>query len=74
MLGDAGCFGASSPIENPACDNGIDDDGDGFLDLDDPGCAGRAYETSELPEPGVGISLLSSIAMLLWLQGRRRRP
>ena len=32
-------YGASA---TPACDNGIDDDGDGLVDLADPGCADAA--------------------------------
>lgn len=31
------------PPGNECCDNGIDDDGDGFIDLDDPDCAGASF-------------------------------
>ncbi len=36
--------GATAP---PACANGIDDDGDGLVDLDDPGCFGSPGRASE---------------------------
>ena len=38
----------------PVCANGIDDDADGLLDLDDPGCA-SANATRENPECSDGI-------------------
>src|SRR5215204_6417580 len=28
----------SAPPSAPACENGLDDDGDGLVDLEDPGC------------------------------------
>ncbi len=38
-----------SIVAEPACDNGVDEDGDGLTDLDDPGCDGPddAFETSD---------------------------
>ena len=36
----------------PACSNGLDDDGDGLLDLDDPDCLEDPNGTSEEPAPG----------------------
>jgi hypothetical protein len=45
--GDSGsAYVFSSLAGDPACSNGADDDGDGLVDLDDPGCA-LALETSE---------------------------
>jgi Transglycosylase SLT domain/Peptidase family M23 len=35
----------------PACSNGLDDDGDGLLDLDDPDCGEDPNRTSEEPDP-----------------------
>ncbi len=37
-------------LQSPACANGVDDDGDGLIDLLDPDCASPA-DTSEAPEP-----------------------
>jgi hypothetical protein len=34
----------------PACSDGIDNDGDGRVDLDDPDCAGDPNGTSEAPQ------------------------
>jgi murein DD-endopeptidase MepM/ murein hydrolase activator NlpD len=38
-----------APATAPACANGVDDDGDGLVDLEDPDCA-SASDTSEAPE------------------------
>ncbi len=37
-------------LQSPACANGVDDDGDGLIDLLDPDCTSPA-DTSEAPEP-----------------------
>jgi hypothetical protein len=37
-------------LQTPACANGVDDDGDGLIDLLDPDCTSPA-DTSEAPEP-----------------------
>ncbi len=42
---------APSPAPLPACSNGLDDDGDGLLDLEDPDCLGDPNGTSEEPAP-----------------------
>jgi hypothetical protein len=39
----------------PACSNGIDDDGDGLTDLEDPNCESPT-DTSEAPEPSTGAA------------------
>ena len=36
---------------NPACSNGIDDDGDGDIDLDDAGCADASGPAEYTPQP-----------------------
>jgi len=41
------------PSEKPACSNGVDDDGDGLVDLEDPGCE-SAEDTSEEAEEVAG--------------------
>ena len=42
----------------PACSNGIDDDGDGLTDLEDPDCESPT-DTSEAPEPSTGAATSS---------------
>ena len=39
-----------STVETPACSNGLDDDGDGLVDAEDPDCASPA-DPSEEPAP-----------------------
>src|SRR4051794_14052503 len=36
-----------------ACDDGVDNDGDGRIDLDDPGCHGKRMGTDETDPPPV---------------------
>ncbi len=42
--GDFGFFGWDNPTEADACNNCLDDDGDGWADADDPDCAGGTEE------------------------------
>ena len=44
--------GAAAPATLPVCSNGIDDDGDGLVDLEDPDCLNDPNGTSEAPAPG----------------------
>src|SRR6478609_6809851 len=37
-------------VQAPACSNGVDDDGDGLVDMADPGCTSPS-DTSEATEP-----------------------
>jgi hypothetical protein len=57
---------------DPACSDGIDNDGDGLVDLDDPGCKGSPLRDNERSRCGLGFE----IALLLWplhaLHSRRR--
>src|SRR5689334_695271 len=39
-------------VPPPACCNGVDDDGDGLLDTEDPGCESPADESEEGPASG----------------------
>jgi len=45
----AACFAAAPAAGQgvPACDDGIDNDADGRVDLDDPGCLGSRIDTDE---------------------------
>jgi hypothetical protein len=76
---DPGCKTEASAIENPQCDDELDNDADGKVDWDggaaadppDPQCAGTPWKNKERPPCGVGAEL----ALLLPLLGRiaRRR-
>jgi murein DD-endopeptidase MepM/ murein hydrolase activator NlpD len=45
----------------PACSNGVDDDGDGLVDMEDPGCTSPTDE-SEAPEPPAPGSTVEALA------------
>jgi len=47
--------GAPAPEAVPACENGVDDDGDGLVDEADPDCASPT-DVDEAPEPASGGS------------------
>jgi probable HAF family extracellular repeat protein len=75
-LADPACYDATATPENPACDNGLDDDNDGKIDWDggpggtpDPQCNGKAWLTKEKSGCGLGAEL----ALLLPLLARMRR-
>jgi hypothetical protein len=85
--GDPGCFDLSAAsLENPACQNGGDDDGDGKIDFDggaaanggvplgppDPQCT-IAYRTLERPPTGCGIGIELALALPLLAALRRSR-
>jgi murein DD-endopeptidase MepM/ murein hydrolase activator NlpD len=42
--------------EAPVCSNGVDDDGDGLVDLADPGCSSPTGASEEAPSPGGEVS------------------
>lgn len=52
---DFGCASPTWPLENPACLDGVDNDGDFQQDIDDPGCH-TAQDTSEV-DPSFAFSL-----------------
>jgi murein DD-endopeptidase MepM/ murein hydrolase activator NlpD len=47
----------------PACSNGLDDDGDGLLDVTDPDCLGDPNGASEEPAPGAGPTEIAAPAV-----------
>jgi murein DD-endopeptidase MepM/ murein hydrolase activator NlpD len=54
-VGSAATVPVTPSPQNPACANGVDDDGDGLVDLDDPDCTEAADEDeapSAAPETG----------------------
>lgn len=56
----------------PACDDGLDNDGDGLIDLADPGCAGADDGSEEDPppeEPPVGDPTLMLVTQNDWGSG-----
>lgn len=68
---DPGCASARANVEAPACNNGVDDDGDGLVDLADPLCT-VAWRHSESPPPGCGVGpeLAFLVLLLRRLRGR----
>ena len=85
---DPGCWNTTHWIENPKCQNGIDDDGQNGLDFDggasvnggvpigppDPSCGGLPYVGGEPGGCGLGFELAPLIAGLQLLRRRRRTP
>lgn len=69
---DPGCLDANSPREDPACDDGVDNDGDGGIDWNggstespDPQCT-TAHGPRETPNGcGLGAELAGVLAALL---------
>jgi hypothetical protein len=72
---DPGCYDPSWSPEDPACSNGLDDDGDTLVDLADPQCGGNAWQNYETPPPS-SCGLLGAEALLglaAWRSARPRR-
>ncbi|MBW2233551.1 MAG: hypothetical protein JRG92_23490, partial [Deltaproteobacteria bacterium] len=81
---DPGCAKAESLLENPRCDDGLDNDGDGDADDADSQCTSRSLNVEaesrstvamliEEPLCGLGAELVLIFPPLIWLRGRRRR-
>lgn len=69
---DPGCAGPGSPIEDPPCDDRMDNDHDGRIDVADARCV-RASDWTEAPPPagcGLGYELVGVLP--LWWLGRAR--
>jgi subtilisin family serine protease len=73
-VADPGCVHPSWPKEDPACDDGIDNDGDGGTDHDgnpaDTQCLARSWAQSEA---AIGCGLGAELVFLLPLLQRLRR-
>lgn len=80
---DIGCPNVYGATENPRCDDGNDNDGDGFADHDgaglgdpDPQCVGTPWRDSERPASstcGIGAEIAPLLAGIVWLRRRRAR-
>ncbi len=68
---DPGCANVLGELENPQCNDGVDNDGDGQVDLADSDCA-QASDVRELPDIwcGMGMELVLLLPPLLWLRRR----
>ncbi len=81
-LTDPGCRDPAWSFEDPKCDDGLDNDGDGLVDWDgyglgdpDPQCVDRPWRNSEEPSAcGLGVEVLALLPLLRVLMGRRPRP
>ncbi|MBW2448123.1 MAG: hypothetical protein JRG83_19685, partial [Deltaproteobacteria bacterium] len=75
-LDDAGCAGPGWPAEDPACSDGVDNDGDGGIDFDgspaDADCL-NASQNSEAGPANPSCGLGPGLALLLPLLRRVRR-
>jgi hypothetical protein len=70
-----GCGSPESNTESPACQDGIDNDGDGLVDFADPKCSSEwpYWEKPRHPSCGLGAELGMIVPPLTWLHRRRRR-
>jgi hypothetical protein len=79
-LTDPGCRDPAGAFEDPKCDDGLDNDGDGLVDWDgfgsgnpDPQCVDRPWRNGEGPSAcGLGLELLLLLPLLSALAARRR--
>jgi hypothetical protein len=82
LSGDPGCYNPTGPTENPACDDGLDNDSDGQIDWNggpggepaDTVCNGQGWRGREAPRRcGLGFELALLLVPLMGIHARRRR-
>jgi hypothetical protein len=83
--GDPGCGGPTYAREDPACQNGLDDDNQAGIDFDggaslhggtpiappDPDCLGKPWQNYEAPACGLGGEAALLLPLLAWWRRRR---
>jgi DNA-binding beta-propeller fold protein YncE len=72
-LADPGCRDAASATENPSCSDGIDNEGDGLIDLADGDCGAAWSDNETLVNRGCGLLGIEVLPLLAWGAARRRR-
>jgi hypothetical protein len=71
---DPGCPFPGAPTEATECDDGIDNNGDGRIDFDDPHCSRHWPYWEKTPSPcGIGAELVLVIPVLGWWRRRTSR-
>jgi cysteine-rich repeat protein len=77
---DPGCQTIAGGLENPKCDDDLDNDSDGKTDWNGPGtpdpqCLGKPWQDRELRQGcGLGAELVALVALLRRLRSLRRDP
>jgi hypothetical protein len=69
---DPGCRDAAATLEDPRCNDGVDNDGDTLVDLADPACT-AAWRNAEAQGSGCGLGFEAAVAVAALDALRRRR-
>ena len=67
---DAACANSGQNNENPECNDGVDNDGDGQIDLADAHCASASDNRERKSACGLGFEL--AFLLPAWIAVRRR--